>query len=236
MTPQRQPRDAFELFQAHFDQLLNPQHPLVRLADQIDWPRFETAFADCYCKELGAPGKAIRLMVGLHYLKYTFNESDESVLDRWVENPYWQCFCGYTHMQHELPHRRQQHEPLAQARRRRAAGVTTHRNDRVSRARKTTAQEGSPATHHRHHRSREEHHLSDRLEAALHRDPQAGPSRQAAQHPSATVVPSGRQTSGGQSRSLRPRQTVQAHAQVPAQATHLRGAVDPGHSAKSRHD
>ena len=42
-------------------------------------------------------------MVGLHYLKYTFNESDESVVDRWVENPYWQYFCGYTHMQHECP-------------------------------------------------------------------------------------------------------------------------------------
>ena len=103
MTPHRQPRDAFELFQSHFDQLLNPKHPLVRLADKIDWSRFETAFADCYCEEIGAPGKAIRLMVGLHYLKYTFNESDESVLDRWVENPYWQCFCGYTHMQHEVP-------------------------------------------------------------------------------------------------------------------------------------
>jgi len=103
MTPHPQPRDAFELFQAHFDQLLNPKHPLVRLADKIDWPRFETAFADCYCEEIGAPGKAIRLMVGLHYLKYTFNESDESVLDRWVENPYWQYFCGYTHMQHEVP-------------------------------------------------------------------------------------------------------------------------------------
>ncbi len=22
---------------------------------------------------------------------------------RWVENPYWQYFCGYTHMQHECP-------------------------------------------------------------------------------------------------------------------------------------
>jgi len=42
-------------------------------------------------------------MVGLHYLKYTFNESDESVVARWVENPYWQYFCGYTHMQHECP-------------------------------------------------------------------------------------------------------------------------------------
>ena len=103
MTPKAQPRDAFELFRSHFDQLLNPNHALLILADQIDWDRFDVAFADCYCPDNGAPGKAIRLMVGLHYLKYTFNESDESVVDRWVENPYWQYFCGYTHMQHECP-------------------------------------------------------------------------------------------------------------------------------------
>jgi IS5 family transposase len=42
-------------------------------------------------------------MVAMQYLKYTFNESDESVVARWVENPYWQYFCGYTHMQHECP-------------------------------------------------------------------------------------------------------------------------------------
>ena len=42
-------------------------------------------------------------MVGLQYLKYAFNESDESVVTRWVENPYWQSFCGYTHLQHECP-------------------------------------------------------------------------------------------------------------------------------------
>jgi len=58
---------------------------------------------DSYSRDLGAPGKAIRLMVGLHYLKYTFNESDESVVERWVENPYWQSFCGFTHMQHKPP-------------------------------------------------------------------------------------------------------------------------------------
>ena len=103
MTPQAQPRDAFELFRSHFDQLLDPHHALVILANQIDWARFDVAFAACYCPDNGAPGKAIRLMVGLHYLKYTFNESDESVVARWVENPYWQYFCGYTHMQHECP-------------------------------------------------------------------------------------------------------------------------------------
>lgn len=103
MKPKASPTDAFHLFQAHFRQLLNPEHPLVQLADKIDWPRFDTAFADSYSEDLGAPAKAIRLMVGLQYLKYTFNESDESVVDRWVENPYWQYFCGFTHMQHEAP-------------------------------------------------------------------------------------------------------------------------------------
>lgn len=103
MKPKPQPRDAFELFQAHFDQILNPQHELIQLACKIDWSRFDVAFADSYSEDMGAPAKAMRLMVGLHYLKYTFSQSDESLVDRWVENPYWQYFCGYTHMQHEYP-------------------------------------------------------------------------------------------------------------------------------------
>lgn len=103
MQPKSQCGDEFSLFQAHFDQLLNLRHPLVQLAKMIDWSRFEAAFVDCYDAEMGAPAKATRLMVGLHYLKYTFNESDESVVERWVENPYWQYFCGYTHLQHKCP-------------------------------------------------------------------------------------------------------------------------------------
>ena len=103
MTPRPQERDAFELFQSHFDQLLNPGHELVQLAKKIDWSRFEAALAGSYSSDMGAPAKATRLMVGLQYLKYTFNESDESVVARWVENPYWQYFCGYTHLQHQCP-------------------------------------------------------------------------------------------------------------------------------------
>ena len=87
MKPKTQDATAFELFQAHFNQILNPEHPLVRLADKIDWPRFDAVFADSYCDELGAPGKAIRLMVGLQYLKFTFDESDESAVDRWTKTP-----------------------------------------------------------------------------------------------------------------------------------------------------
>ena len=103
MPPKPQKRDAFELFQSHFDQLLNPAHELVQLAQRIDWGRFAAAFAGGYSPDMGAPAKATRLMVGLQYLKYTFDESDESVVDRWVENPYWQSFCGYTHLQHQCP-------------------------------------------------------------------------------------------------------------------------------------
>ena len=103
MKPKAQQQDTFELFQAHFDQLLDPNHELIQLAKKIDWPRFDAAFADCYSADMGAPAKATRLLVGLHYLKYTFNESDESLVARWVENPYWQYFCGFTHMQHKWP-------------------------------------------------------------------------------------------------------------------------------------
>jgi IS5 family transposase len=103
MKPKPQPRDAFELFQSHFDQMLDPGHELVILANKIDWPSLDVAFTNCYSPDMGAPAKAIRLMAGLHYLKYTFNESDESLVERWVENPYWQYFCGYTHMQHKFP-------------------------------------------------------------------------------------------------------------------------------------
>lgn len=103
MQPKNQTTGVFELFQAHFRQILDPRHALVQLADKIDWPRFDAAFADSYSPDLGAPGLAIRLMVGLQYLKYAFNESDESLVERWIENPYWQYFCGFTHMQHEVP-------------------------------------------------------------------------------------------------------------------------------------
>jgi len=103
MQPKPLSRDAFELFQAHFDQQLNAAHELVQLARKIDWGRFEAGLASCYTQDMGAPAKATRLMVGLQFLKYTFSESDESVVARWVENPYWQYFCGFTHLQHECP-------------------------------------------------------------------------------------------------------------------------------------
>jgi transposase, IS5 family len=91
------------LFQADLNQCLNPDHPLYQLAQQIDWSVFEAAFGPTYSEGQGRPAKPIRLLVGLHYLKHAFNESDETVVARWLENPYWQYFCGFDRFQHEFP-------------------------------------------------------------------------------------------------------------------------------------
>ena len=91
------------LFQSRLEQILNTEHPLYKLANQIDWSVFEKEFGALYVENVGRPGKPIRLVVGLHYLKYTYSESDETVVERFLENPYWQYFCGYEYFQHEFP-------------------------------------------------------------------------------------------------------------------------------------
>ena len=91
------------LFSARLEQILSHSHPLYKLADAIDWSEFDKAFGKLYDPGQGRPAKPIRLMVGLHYLKHTYDLSDEDVVARWIENPYWQYFCGCSHFQHEFP-------------------------------------------------------------------------------------------------------------------------------------
>ena len=79
--------------------LISPDHPMVRLADQIDWHRLDTAFGTTY-GDRGRPGISTPLMVALHYLKYTFDLSDEEAISAWVENPYWQYLSGMSHFEH----------------------------------------------------------------------------------------------------------------------------------------
>ncbi|HEU4962082.1 MAG TPA: IS5 family transposase, partial [Sphingomonas sp.] len=104
MRPRRPEGESSEdLFRARLSSQLDLKHALVRLAEVIDWERFETAFGPLYHEATGRPGKPTRLMVGLTYLKHTYNLSDEAVCERWVENPYWQFFCGFDYLQHRLP-------------------------------------------------------------------------------------------------------------------------------------
>jgi len=102
MTPKKQYEPA-QLFQSRLDQILNMKHPLCVLAQKIDWSYFEKAFGKYYSENKGSPGKPIRLLVGLHYLKHTFDESDEGVVMHFIENPYWQYLCGYEYFQHQFP-------------------------------------------------------------------------------------------------------------------------------------
>ena len=83
--------------------LLNAEHPLVKLAQTIDWQSFDEHFGVSYSSETGRPGISTRLMVALHYLKYTHDLSDEAVLRGWVENPYWQYLSGMRFFEHEMP-------------------------------------------------------------------------------------------------------------------------------------
>ena len=83
------PTPQGDLFRARLEQIVDRGHELYRLADQIRWSVFEEEFGALYVENKGRPGLPIRLMVGLHYLKHTFDESDESVVAKLLENPYW---------------------------------------------------------------------------------------------------------------------------------------------------
>lgn len=72
---------------------LSGKHPLYILAGKINWPLFEKAFAGHYSTE-GRPAKPIRLMVALLILKHVRSLSDESVVEQWAENAYYQYFSG----------------------------------------------------------------------------------------------------------------------------------------------
>ncbi len=81
---------------------LNPKHPLLQLARTIPWDFFESEFAPLYAP-IGRPAKPIRLMVGLSILKHMENVSDEVVVRHWVQNPYYQAFCGEVEFQWSFP-------------------------------------------------------------------------------------------------------------------------------------
>ena len=92
-----------ELFRSELKQILDSSHALVKLAHEVNWDRFDEAFGETYCATTDRPGTSTRLMVSLHYLKYTYNLSDESVIAGWVENPYWQYLSGMKYFCHEAP-------------------------------------------------------------------------------------------------------------------------------------
>ncbi len=91
------------LFELYLEDMINLRHPLVRMAERIDWQQCEAQFGPYWCPDNGRPGHPIRLHAGLQMLKHMQGLSDRELLDQWVENPYWQYFCGESVFQHEPP-------------------------------------------------------------------------------------------------------------------------------------
>ena len=102
MTPRRTDASP-DLFGISLAQVINLDHPLVRLTSEFDWEGIRREIEPSFCDANGRPGADVRVVVGLFYLKSAFNLSDEQLLARWVENPYWQWFCGFETMQHQPP-------------------------------------------------------------------------------------------------------------------------------------
>jgi IS5 family transposase len=103
MQPKAQKQSPqLDMFRKRLANMLNHEHELYRLAGLIEWEVFEREFGELY-SENGRPGTPIRLMAGLTYLGHAFGISDEEVVRRWVENPYWQFFCGEEYFRHDLP-------------------------------------------------------------------------------------------------------------------------------------
>ena len=93
MIPHKKLQNQLNFFSSLEDSL-NQKHPLYILSNKIHWHVFEEAFLPLYCQDFGRPAKPIRLMVGLLILKHLRNISDESVVEQWSENVYYQYFCG----------------------------------------------------------------------------------------------------------------------------------------------
>ena len=94
--------DAHDLFRSRLDQIVDLGHPLAKLARVIDWDFLLESFGAVYTDAPGRPPLPTRLMAGLAILKHMHDLSDEALCDRWVENPYYQLFCGEAFFQHRL--------------------------------------------------------------------------------------------------------------------------------------
>ncbi len=92
-----------DLLRPRLVDLIDMRHELVKLSVLIDWDFFETEWAGFFPSATGRPATAPRLVAGLLYLQHAFRLSDEAVVARWVENPYYQHFTGETFFQHRPP-------------------------------------------------------------------------------------------------------------------------------------
>ena len=102
------PRDdrQKDLLRPALEAIIDLGHPLARLAREIDWEFLDGRFASVCAAGPGQPGLPTRLVAGLFILKHMHDLSDEVLCARWLENPYYQFFCGELSFCHRLPFER----------------------------------------------------------------------------------------------------------------------------------
>lgn len=103
MTPKKTNHSQNRLFQSRLSEILDPTNRLLLLADLTDWKELEESLSPYFNSERGAAAKPIRLVAGIFMLQHMSGLSDEQVMIGWVQNPYWQYFCGYDYMQWTFP-------------------------------------------------------------------------------------------------------------------------------------
>lgn len=102
MGPKRAVTEG-DFFRQPLREQINLKHPLVGLAELINWERLGASMSESFVSRRGRPASSPRLIAGLLYLQHAFDLSDEEVVWQWVENPYWQVFTGETYLQTEPP-------------------------------------------------------------------------------------------------------------------------------------
>jgi transposase, IS5 family len=103
MKPKSHGPQQDDLLRPRLTDMIDMRHELVKLAALIDWEFFEAEWAGFFPSHTGRPATSPRLVAGLLYLQHTYRLSDETVVARWMENPYYQHFCGETFFQHRFP-------------------------------------------------------------------------------------------------------------------------------------
>ena len=103
MKPRPRTEEQDDLLRPRLTDMIDLRHELAKLAALIDWEFFETEWSGFFPSPTGRPATSPRLVAGLLYLQHAYRLSDEAVVARWVENPYYQHFTGETFFQHRPP-------------------------------------------------------------------------------------------------------------------------------------
>ena len=100
-APQQNPQA--DLFRPELCDMIDPAHSLIKLSLVVNWEKLDQTFGKEFSPEKGRPAIITRLMIALHYFKFTFDLSDDDVLQCWIENPNWQYVSGMKYFEYKLP-------------------------------------------------------------------------------------------------------------------------------------